>query len=152
MVKALRCPVAVPGTMSEKRSCKSDEVADFEMPTKLAKRTKLTDNAPVHIGLQRFSDNSKLCGLPGSQEKVCVLMMEHKAKPGHFFRFAESFGSFLVATHTEKNAFPETMEAFEKRYEVSFVMVSVHPASVFKFVRKLFRWLCFCFFLLLKVG
>ena len=62
MVKALACPAAEPDTMSEKRSRKSDEVADFEMPTMLAKRTKVTDNAPVHIGLQRFSDNSKLCG------------------------------------------------------------------------------------------
>ena len=83
MVKALACPAAEPNTMSEKRARKSGEVADFQIPTMLPKRTKVCENAPVHIGMQRFSDNSKLCGLPGSQDKVVVLMMEHNAKPGY---------------------------------------------------------------------
>ena len=41
--------------------------------------------APVHIGLQRFSDNSKLFGLAGAQDKVVVVMMEHKATRSYFF-------------------------------------------------------------------
>ena len=92
MVKALACPAAELNTMSEKRSRKSGEVADFQMPTMLPKRTKVCDNAPVHIGMQHFSDNSKLCGLPGSQDKVVVLMMEHNAKPGYFFNLRRRLG------------------------------------------------------------
>ena len=94
MVKALACPAAEPNTMSEKRARKSGEVADFQMPTMRPKRTKVCDNAPVQIGMQHFSDNSMLCGLPGSQDKVVVLMMEHNAKPGHFLKFAEALGIF----------------------------------------------------------
>ena len=112
--------------MSEKRSRKSGEVADFQMPTMLPKRTKVCDS-PVHIGMQHFSDNSMLCGLPGSQDKVVVLMMEHSAKPGYFFKFAEAFGNFLVAMHTDQSAFPKTMDEFEQRYEMRFVMGSDPP-------------------------
>ena len=85
MVKALACPTAEPNTMSEGRARKSGEVADFQLPTMRPKRTKVCDNAPVQIGMQHFSDNSMLCGLPGSQDKVVVLMMEHNAKPNMFF-------------------------------------------------------------------
>ena len=85
MVKALACPTAEPNSMSEKRARKSGEVADFQLPTMRPKRTKVCDNAPVQIGMQHFSDNSMLCGLTGSQDKVVVLMMEHNAKPGYFF-------------------------------------------------------------------
>ena len=94
MVKPLACPAAEPNTMSEKRARNSSEVADFQIPTTLPKRTKVCDNAPVHIGMQRFSDNSKLCGLPGSQDKVLVLMMAHGAKPSLFFNLRRRLGIF----------------------------------------------------------
>ena len=127
MVKALACPAAVPVPMSEKRSSNSDDVADFQIPTKLPKKSKVSDHAPVHIGLQRFSDNSELCGLPGSQDKVAVIMMEHNAKPGYFFKYSEAFGNFLLHMHSEQNAFPKSMDEFEKRYEMRFVMGSDPP-------------------------
>ena len=38
--------------------------------------------APVHKRLQRFSDNSTLCGFPGREDKVIVPMMEPKVRPG----------------------------------------------------------------------
>ena len=124
MVKALKCPDAGTGTVAVKRGRTSDEVSDFEMPSATAKKGKVSGNAPVELGLQEFSDNSKLCGLPGTQAKVCVLMMEHKAKPGLFYKFAESFANFLVSTHTKQNTFPKTMDEFEKRFEVHFVIAS----------------------------
>ncbi len=85
MVKALKCPAAEPKPVPEKRTRNSGEVPDFQIPTMFPKRTKVCDDAPVHIGMQRFSDNSVLCGLPGTQEKVVVLMMAHDAKPCMFF-------------------------------------------------------------------
>ena len=97
--------------MSEKRARNSSEVADFQIPTMLPKRTKVCDNAPVHIGMQRFSDNSVLCGLPGTQEKVVVLMMAHDAKPGMFFKFAEAYGNFLMEVHAAQDAFPKTLDS-----------------------------------------
>jgi len=124
MVKPLACPAAEPNTMSEKRARNSSEVADFQIPTTLPKRTKVCDNAPVHIGMQRFSDNSQLCGLPGLQDKVVVLMMAHGAKPS---KFAEAFGNFLMDMHSEQDAFPKTLDEFEKRYEMRFVMGSDPP-------------------------
>ena len=123
MVKALKCPDTGTSTVAVKRGRTSDEVPDFEMPSATAKKGKVS-NAPVELGLQEFSDNSKLCGLPGTQAKVCVLMMEHKAKPGLFYKFAESFANFLVFLHTKDNTFPKTMDEFEKRFEVHFVMAS----------------------------
>ena len=84
MVKALTCPTAEPNSKSEKRARKSGEVPDFQLPVMRPKKTKISENAPVQIGMQHYSDNSMLCGLPGSQDKVVVLLMEHNAKPCHF--------------------------------------------------------------------
>ena len=69
----MKCPDAEPDTMTEKRARKCDEVADFEMPTLLAKKTKVTGAAPVQIGLQLFSSNSKFC--PSSRQRNGIDMM-----------------------------------------------------------------------------
>ena len=130
MAKALKCPDAGTGTVAVKRGRTSDEVPDFEMPSATAKKGKVS-NAPVELGLQEFSDNSKLCGLPGTQAKVCVLMMGHKAKPCLLYKFAESFEIFLAFTHTQESTFPKTMDEFEKRFEVRFVMASDPPQFFF---------------------
>ena len=127
MVKALACPAAVPVPVSEKRSSNSEDVADFVIPTKLPKKAKVSDHAPVLIGLQKFSDNCELCGLHGSKDKVVVLMMDHTAKPNYFFKFLDAFGNFLDHMHGLQNAFPTTMEEFEKRFEMRFVMASDPP-------------------------
>ena len=124
MVKALACPAAVPVPVSEKRSSNSEDVAEFVIPTKLPKKAKVSDHAPVLIGLQKFSDNSELCGLHGSKDKVVVIMMDHTAKPNYFFKFLDAFGNFLDHMHGLQNAFPTTMEEFEKRFEMRFVMAS----------------------------
>ena len=71
--------------LPEKRTRSSGEVPDFQIPTMLPKKTKVCVDAPVYIGMQRFSDNSVLCLLPGTQEKVIVVMMAHDAKPCMFF-------------------------------------------------------------------
>ena len=115
MVKSLACPAAAPVPVSEKRSSNSQDVADFVIPTKLPKKAKVSDHAPVQIGLQSFSDNSELCGLHGSKDKVVVIMMEHTAKPNYFFKYSEAFGNFLLHMHSQQDAFPKSMDEFEKR-------------------------------------
>ena len=81
----------------------------------------------MQIGLQSFSDNSELCGLHGSKDKVVVIMMEHTAKPNYFFKYSEAFGNFLLHMHSQQNAFPKSMDEFEKRFEMRFVMGSDPP-------------------------
>ena len=85
MVKAFKCPAAEPKPLPEKRTRSSGEVPDFQIPTILPKKAKVCVDAPVFIGMQRFSDNSVMCLLPGKQEKVTVVMMAHDAKPCMFF-------------------------------------------------------------------
>ena len=84
--------------MKKARSCEG--IADFQIPTTPRMTQKLPDSAPVQIGLQLFSDNSVLCGLPGYQDKVVVMMMARKAQPSHFHEF-ESFGDFLKENYLE---------------------------------------------------
>ena len=103
------------------------DVPDFQIPTNLPKKQRLADSAPVHIGLQLFSDNSVLCGLAGYEDKVVVMMMEHNAKPGYFFEHLEAFGNFLLHVHGEQPDFPENMDEFEQRYEMRFVIGSEVP-------------------------
>ena len=105
MVKSLVCPAEEPVSKNEKMSASSDDVADFEIPSSSPKKARYSASAPVQIGLQRFSDNSELCGLPGPQDKVVVIMMEHNAKPGYFFKFLEAFGTFLLSVHGAQNDF-----------------------------------------------
>ena len=127
MVKALVCPAASMVSKSEKPSGSCAEVADFEIPTNSPKKQKLEGSAPVRIGLQLFSDNSELIGLPGYQDKVVVMMMEHNAKPCYFFKYFQAFESFLLHVRIEQQDFPESMDEFEKRYEMRFVIGSVPP-------------------------
>ena len=60
MVKSLACPPAARVPVSEKRSSQSQNVADFVLPKMRPKKAKVSDHAPVLIGLQKFSDNSEL--------------------------------------------------------------------------------------------
>lgn len=127
MVKTLKSPVKTPMSKREKPPGSVADVPDFQIPTNLPKKQRLADSAPVHIGLQLFSDNSVLCGLPGYEDKVVVMMMEHDAKPGYFFKLSEAFGNFLLHVHNEQPDFPANMDDFEMRYEMRFVMGADPP-------------------------
>ena len=72
--------------------------------------------APVHKRLQRFSDNSKLCGFPGREDKVIVPMMEPKARPGYFSYYIDMFGDFVKQVPKEQEDFLKNMDEFELRY------------------------------------
>ena len=87
MVKKFVCPDAEPVTRAEKTYSFDNDVADFEMPTSPPKKLRSAASAPVQIGMQHFSDNSELCGLPGTQDKVVVIMMVHKASPDYFSKY-----------------------------------------------------------------
>ena len=89
----------------------------------------MPDSAVVQIGLQLYSDNSDLCNLPGFKDKVVAMMMAHNAKPSLFYMHADSFAAFLSHAHSVNNDLPETLDQFEKRYEMRFVMASFPPVE-----------------------
>ena len=128
MVKTLKCPAAAPLSKNKKPSNSTDDdIDDYELPTKSTKKRKVSETAPVQIGLQHFSDNSALSDLPGSPGRVVVIMMEHNAKPSLFFKFREAFATFLEHMHSKQDDFPQSMDEFQERYGMRFVMATEAP-------------------------
>ena len=78
------CPEEEQAHTVEKTNSFHSDVADFVMPAFSPKKQRSAASATVLIGMQHFSDNSELCGLPGAKDKVVVIMMEHNAWPGYF--------------------------------------------------------------------
>ena len=122
MVKQLRLPVAVSPLRTTPGSSSRGELADFVLPRHVVKKPRLAEEAPVLVGLQRYSANSGLCGLGGPLDTVVVAMLAHEARPSHFYKFVETFGEFLAHTESKNPGFPSTLRQFEQMYEVRMVM------------------------------
>ena len=55
------------------------------------------------------------------------MTMAHNAKCSLFFKQKESFEQFLKDTNAIMKDFPTTIDAFEQRYEMRFVMTNDRP-------------------------
>ena len=122
MKHKLLCPEEEQAHKVEKTHSSDGDVADFEMPAFSPKRQRSAASATVLIGMQHFSDNSELCGLPGAKDKVVVIMMGHNARPGYFSTFIDTLATFLKKVQMEHEDFPRDNDEFARRYAMRFVV------------------------------
>ena len=125
MVKDLVAPIEKKPRPSAPRSSNDGDVPAFVLPTDegvTTKKMKRATEAPVVITLHHFSDDSSLFKFAGMPKPMIQAKYSHDAYPSLFLKDKDCRADWIESVHKTMPDFPKTLEEFEIRYDVKYVM------------------------------